>query len=867
MTAIEDAQWRYRTGLLPADDPLACALEELAGRRRSHVFRAIGLVDVTTGQVSAPRELEVVDGTVVDRGPTPPADDRPRPCEWFAAPGFVDAHAHVSSVADLVGLLAYGVTGYRQMWGEPAHRYIAGVYQARHAVVPRPWVATGIVDGPRSRLPEAATIVADARAVRHVIDEAIGFGFDGIKVYDDLDEPVFVDIVDEARRAGLPVVGHVPERVPLERACRGMRSTEHLYGVVPNVFRLPPTTRWTALAEALARRESGLDALAAGFAGHFLCPTLTAWRARTTERRHTRPSKATIQMAAGDRRRAWSVAAREILATEGPVVQQRSRLVNRLGYLARGLTEHGARLLVGTDCGNPFVVAGPPTTRRWTSYPGRGSAWARSCGLPPSTPTTSWDGASSLVPPGPAWSSTARRPPAPSARSLGRTACLSMGSSSTATTWTASGVSGSRQPGSMPARGPGASSTHRQPACNLRRRPPVQGEHGPDVTELTEPPVVDFDFFNSPAEYRRAAQHARDGVFYSGHGTGFWVLTTYDKIWAAFRNEDDFTVRRISAAEGADAERWIPLTVEGRQHAEWRRLLAGWFTPKRVRELTPAIRENARRRIARLASGGTASFTDEFARPYVLQNLMTAIGWPVADLDHLLRINLAMLAARSEPDPREAFQSELGLPALEAYVRKHIERRRAAPAGDLTTATFNWAVDGVPVTDDDRTSLLSVLFLAGVDSTVNHLANAIQHLACYPADRQRFCTDTDIRSTAVEEFLRAFSCMYPGRMAARDGACPFARHGQTVLLPLALANHDPEVFPEPGRVNFDRESNPHIAFGAGHHQCLGAALARAQIRTALDEWHAQIPHYTLPPTADSSAPPFLRNSYDLRLVW
>ncbi|MFD7235878.1 cytochrome P450 [Streptomyces syringium] len=379
---------------------------------------------------------------------------------------------------------------------------------------------------------------------------------------------------------------------------------------------------------------------------------------------------------------------------------------------------------------------------------------------------------------------------------------------------------------------------------------------------------VEFDFFNGPSEYRRvAAEHAHEGAFYSSRGPGFWVLTTYEGICEAFKDEDAFTVGRVSAAEGAEEERWIPLTVEGSEHTEWRRRLAGWFTPQRIRELTPRIRRNARRRIEDCVGRGEVSFNEDFARPYVLENLMTAVGWPLDGLDHLLAIDRAMIDSRSAPDPREAAYADLGLPALEKYARRHIELRRAEPADDLTTASFDWEIGGAPVTDDDRASLLCVLFLAGVDSTVNHMANAIQHLACHEEARTRFLAERGIRSAAVEEFLRANSCMYPGRMAAADGVGGIAERGQPVLLPLALANYDPEVFPEPERIDFDREANPHIAFGTGPHQCLGAAFARAQILTALEEWHELIPRYGLPPGQDTEEPPFLRNAYDLRLVW
>ncbi|MDX2825934.1 amidohydrolase [Streptomyces ipomoeae] len=356
MTVTEDTMWRRRRGLLPDGDPLVRALEELAERGRDHRFRAVGLVDPATGRPGPPQDLTVTGGTVTARTPTPPtADGREAPYTSYALPGFVDSHAHVSSASDLVGLLVHGVTGFRQLWGEPAHLYAAGVHRARHAVLPRPWVTAGVVDGPRSRIPQGVTVVDGVRAVRQVIEDALAFGFDGIKVYDDVERPVFDVLVREAERAGLPVVGHIPEAVPLVAAQRTMRSSEHLYGLVPNVFRLPPERRWDALARALADRT----AEPGGAPGHFVCPTLVCWRARSGERRYTRPSRAALQAVDEGRRRSWQAAARDALRLDPAEAHRRGGLVDALGGIARTLAETGTRLLVGSDCGNPFVLAGP----------------------------------------------------------------------------------------------------------------------------------------------------------------------------------------------------------------------------------------------------------------------------------------------------------------------------------------------------------------------------------------------------------------------------------------------------------------------------------------------------------------------------
>jgi hypothetical protein len=370
---LEEAQWRYRRDLLPDGDPLVAALEEFAGRERTHTIREVRRIDPVTGEPGPVEDLTVANGTYTAR-PSPRTDPRTgprtpeqqRPCSWYAVSGFVDAHAHVSSLADLVGLLVHGVTGCRQLWGEPAHLLADGARRARHVVLPRLWITAGVVDGPSTRLPEVVTVVDDERAVRRVIEEAVAFGYDGVKVYDDVEPAAFEGLLRGASRAGVLLVGHAPQRVPFATAARGMRTSEHLYGAVPNVFRLPADRRWPALADALAgtgvadRAASLGEALAgSGRTRHLICPTLVCWRARSGERARTRPSRAALAAATPNRRRAWQHAAREALRLDPSEARSRSGSVDRLGELVARTENVAGRLLVGTDCGNPFVLAGP----------------------------------------------------------------------------------------------------------------------------------------------------------------------------------------------------------------------------------------------------------------------------------------------------------------------------------------------------------------------------------------------------------------------------------------------------------------------------------------------------------------------------
>jgi len=125
------------------------------------------------------------------------------------------------------------------------------------------------------------------------------------------------------------------------------------------------------------------------------------------------------------------------------------------------------------------------------------------------------------------------------------------------------------------------------------------------------------------------------------------------------------------------------------------------------------------------------------------------------------------------------------------------------------------------------------------------------HLAGHPDDRRDLLADPSLVPGAIEEFLRYYAPVAPGRKVTRDtelGGCPM-KAGQMLYLPLAAANRDPAVFPAADRVDIRRQPNPHIAFGAGVHHCVGSHLARLEIEVALQEWHRRIPDYRIEPGA------------------
>jgi cytochrome P450 len=145
-----------------------------------------------------------------------------------------------------------------------------------------------------------------------------------------------------------------------------------------------------------------------------------------------------------------------------------------------------------------------------------------------------------------------------------------------------------------------------------------------------------------------------------------------------------------------------------------------------------------------------------------------------------------------------------------------------------------------------------LMFMAGLDTVATQLTFNFWHLATHDDDRQRLLAEPALWPTAIEELLRYYAFVTPGRKVVKDteiAGCP-VKAGQMVLLPFVSANRDPREFPDADRVVIDRKVNRHLSFGAGPHRCLGSHLAREELLTAMTMWHERIPHYRIPEGAE-----------------
>jgi cytochrome P450 len=367
-----------------------------------------------------------------------------------------------------------------------------------------------------------------------------------------------------------------------------------------------------------------------------------------------------------------------------------------------------------------------------------------------------------------------------------------------------------------------------------------------------EPPLVYEDIntaTSGPCEHfaRYDALRAKSAV-HPGIASGqypFLLVSTIGDIRACLQDPTTFSSSAITPDAPNPPYMWIPEMVDPPLHTKWRHLLGPFFAPGAVERLKPRVHQVITEIIDEVAERGHCDYVADVALRFPNTIFMEIFGLPVSDAAQFQAWETAIL--HSGPVNRE--QGFLAMQEVMGYFAQLIAERRVQPREDILSVALTWDIDGVPVSDGDLLSFCLLMFMAGLDTVAMQLAYSTYHLALHPEDRQRLVAEPDLWPSAIEEFLRYYAFVAPGRKVTRDtevGGCP-VKAGEIVWLPLASANRDPAEFPEADRVLVDRTNNRHLAFGAGPHRCLGSHLARQELLIGLTEWHKRIPEYRLDP--------------------
>lgn len=370
--------------------------------------------------------------------------------------------------------------------------------------------------------------------------------------------------------------------------------------------------------------------------------------------------------------------------------------------------------------------------------------------------------------------------------------------------------------------------------------PPRAGE-GPSTAAdpcPAEPfPFAEYDGLHLDPRYAQLREQSLLRVRVP-YGDDAWLVTRYDDVKTVL-NDPRFS--RAAVAEHDEA-RLTPepintslLGMDPPQHTRLRRLLTGAFTTRRIALLRPRIRQRAHELLDDLLRPGPpADLVEQFAIPLTGLIACEYLGVPTADRT-LFRTWLDAFSSTTSLSPDEIRHRT---DSLYAYLARLVDQRRTHREDDLVSSLIQAREDGADVSERELVELISVLLIAGQETSAAQLMSSIYVLLQHPERMDELRRDPALIPVAVDELLRFVpidAYVAFARYALEDVTLSgtLVRRGDALLPVIPAANRDGDVFRHPEEIDFHRSTNPHLGFGHGVHHCLGAALARVELEEGI----------------------------------
>jgi len=420
-------------------------------------------------------------------------------------------------------------------------------------------------------------------------------------------------------------------------------------------------------------------------------------------------------------------------------------------------------------------------------------------------------------------------------------------------------------PASTPAAAPGAG------GGSAAVEPTVPGP-STDGLALDDVDLTDLDVWERGVPHDWLALLRRDApVFWQPEteGSGFWALTRYEDVvrvakeWETFSSELGGTSLQDLTPEELAARRSM-IDTDPPPHTRMRALVNKGFTPRVVNAYEERIRGLAREIIDRAVAEGEFDWVESVAAELPMWVFSEIMGLPVEDRRLIIELGDKLLgntdpevvgeeyvAERALKDPalrKLPFSSPFAADLIE-YGRKLGEARRHDPRDDITTKLVEAELDGSRLSEQEFGTMFILLTTAGNETTRHTISLGLVDLMTHPDELERLVADPTLASTAADELLRRAHPVHHFRRTATKDVVVHGRRiarGDKVTIWYAAANYDERQFPDPYRLDVGRMPNKHVTFGlGGPHFCLGAHLAKLEIRVWLEEMLPYLPRLEL----------------------
>lgn len=364
------------------------------------------------------------------------------------------------------------------------------------------------------------------------------------------------------------------------------------------------------------------------------------------------------------------------------------------------------------------------------------------------------------------------------------------------------------------------------------------------------------DFVQNPYQLY-SHLHALNGpVFWEDYNC--WCLAGFDEVYQALR---DKRLKRIPppgaaapevAAHLSDfsrVERFSLLALEAPEHTRIRKQLVAAFMNRQIQQLTESITDTANALIDSFAPNTDIELLKHYATPIPLSVITGLLGVPMDAGPQLLSWSRAMVKVytltQSVDDEIAANKAAL---EFEHFLLELIEKRRAEPSTDLLSSLVNPA-EGTPLTDAEIVSVCVLLLNAGHEATVHQIGNAVRAILNLDGKPARWFANEEISNATVDEVLRFDAPLHLFQRYAQEdiklNESVTLKKGEKLSLLLGAANRDSRKFAHADRFDPQRTDGDHVALGAGVHFCVGAALAKLEIKVALRTLFTRLPNLRL----------------------